>query len=123
LGLCQVAKQVGRREDAARKESDRLSTQGLHGQKLAERGERGRVEMPSGVVRGTSAVVVDAKGGWVPVLLTRAADRQPIDAQRRLADSDGHALAFLAADADAFIELEIVTDHAHAREYVGPVAH
>ena len=33
--------------------------------------------------------------------LGRSADGQPVDAQRRLADADRHALPFLAADADA----------------------
>ena len=42
----------------------------------------------------------------------RPADRDPVHAQRRLADADRHALPVLAAGADAAIEREIVADHA-----------
>src|SRR5688572_20204386 len=42
------------------------------------------------------------------IKLRRPADRQALDLQRRLADSDRHALPFLAAGADAGVELEIV---------------
>ena len=41
-----------------------------------------------------------------------AADRQPVDLQGRLADAHRHALAFLAAGADARIELHVVAHHA-----------
>jgi CRP-like cAMP-binding protein len=43
-----------------------------------------------------------------------AAYRQAVDAQRRLADADRHALAFLAAGADARIERHVVADHRDA---------
>jgi general secretion pathway protein A len=45
-----------------------------------------------------------------------------VDAQRRLADADRDALPFLAAGADAVVELEVVADHRHARQHVGAVA-
>src|SRR5262249_20920062 len=54
--------------------------------------------------------------------LSRPADRDAIHAQGRLADADGHALAILAAGADAGIELEIVADHANAVEVGWAVA-
>ena len=43
--------------------------------------------------------------------MTRPADRDPLHAQRRLADADRHALAVLAAGADPGVELEVVADH------------
>ena len=44
-------------------------------------------------------------GLWRAALfLGGAADRQAVDAQRRLADAYRHALAFLAAGADAGVE-------------------
>src|SRR5579863_6272945 len=43
-----------------------------------------------------------------------AADGDAVDAQRRLADADRHALAVLAAGADAVIERQIVADHGDA---------
>ena len=39
-----------------------------------------------------------------------AADGQAVDQQGRLADAGGHGLAALAADADAFVEREVVAD-------------
>src|ERR1700694_3152866 len=54
--------------------------------------------------------------------LPRAADRDAVDAQGGLTDADRHALAVLAASADAGIEREVVADHAHARERIGTVA-
>src|SRR5216684_6609964 len=54
--------------------------------------------------------------------LPRSADRDAVDAQRGLADADRHALAVLAASADAGIEREVVADHAQARERIGTVA-
>ena len=51
-----------------------------------------------------------------------AADGQAVDAQGRLADAHRHALAFLAAGADAGVELHVVADHGHARERIGAVA-
>src|SRR5580693_7620644 len=52
----------------------------------------------------------------------RAADRQRIDAQRRLTDADGDALTVLAAGADAIVQLQVVADHGNARQYVRAVA-
>jgi hypothetical protein len=54
--------------------------------------------------------------------LPRAADRDPIHAQRRLPDAHRHALAVLAARADAGIEGEVVADHADPVEIGRPVA-
>src|ERR1035438_1023564 len=51
-----------------------------------------------------------------------AADSQPVDAQRRLADAYRHALPFLAADADARVEPHVVADRADARQCIGTVA-
>ncbi|ABA47973.1 hypothetical protein BURPS1710b_3335 [Burkholderia pseudomallei 1710b] len=45
-----------------------------------------------------------------------AAHRHVVEPQRRLADADGHALAFLAAHADARVEPHVVADHAHVLE-------
>src|SRR3954468_816104 len=56
------------------------------------------------------------------MLLARPAHGESVDPQRGLADADRHALPFLAAGADAFVELEVVADHADARQYIGPVA-
>src|SRR5690242_15624245 len=46
------------------------------------------------------------------------AHRHLIDLQRWLADTDRYALAFFAAHADAFVELQIVADHRHVRQHV-----
>src|SRR5712671_4491522 len=54
--------------------------------------------------------------------LTRAADRDALHAQRRLANADRHTLAVLAAGADAGVELEVVADHDDALEIGRPVA-
>src|SRR5215475_14090000 len=43
--------------------------------------------------------------------LCRAADRDAVHAQRGLTDADRHALAVLAAGADARVELEVIADH------------
>src|SRR5205085_107369 len=51
-----------------------------------------------------------------------AADRDLVDAQRRLTDTDRHALAVLAAGADAGIELHVVADHLHPRQRIRTVA-
>src|SRR5207247_7573686 len=51
-----------------------------------------------------------------------AADRQPVHAQRWLADPDRHALAVLAAGADAIVEPQIVADHRDLGDRVGAVA-
>src|SRR5262245_3955741 len=55
-------------------------------------------------------------------LLGRAPHRDAVHAQRRLADANWHALAVLAAGADAGVELEIVADHADAAQIGGTVA-
>src|SRR5262249_34844921 len=47
---------------------------------------------------------------------SRAADSEAIHPQGRLADSDGHRLTVLAADANARIEFEVIADHADAVE-------
>ena len=65
------------------------------------------------------ATLVD---GWRSLPLGRPTHRQPLNTQRRLADADGHALAFFTADADAFVERHVVTDHGDFGERVGPVA-
>src|ERR1035438_4236760 len=52
----------------------------------------------------------------------RAADGEPVDAQRRLADADRHALPFLAANADAGVEPHVVANGTHPRQRVGAVA-
>src|SRR4051812_29776827 len=46
--------------------------------------------------------------------LARSSDRDPFHPQRRLADANRHALAVLAAGADAGIEREVVADHGDA---------
>jgi len=53
---------------------------------------------------------------------TSAADSEVVDAQCGLPHAYGDALAFLAARADTIVELQIVTDHAHAGENVWAVA-
>ena len=52
----------------------------------------------------------------------RAADGELIQQHGRLADADGHALAVLAAGADAGVEGHVVADHGNAGERVGAVA-
>src|SRR5579863_8472194 len=52
----------------------------------------------------------------------RAADRNAVDAQRRLTDADRHALAVLAAGADAVVERKIVADHGDAMQVGRAVA-
>src|SRR3989338_5331498 len=51
-----------------------------------------------------------------------SAHGQAVDPERRLAHAHRHALAFLAASADARVELQIAADHGHAREHVRSVA-
>src|SRR3989449_10178441 len=53
---------------------------------------------------------------------TRPTDRDPVHPQRRLADADRHALAVLAAGADAGIEREVVADHGDAMQVGRAVA-
>src|SRR5262245_63473094 len=57
-----------------------------------------------------------------PARSTGATHREPVDAHRRLTHAHGHALPFLAAGADAIVELQVVAHHADAREHVGAVA-
>ena len=73
------------------------------------------------VTRGPRALVVprQATNAGMPgpaagLLSPRSADRDAVDPQRRLADADRHALAVLAASADAGVEREIVADHGDA---------
>src|SRR5262245_66477107 len=54
--------------------------------------------------------------------LGRSTDGDLVHAQRRLPDTDRHALAVLAAGADARIEGEIVAYHCDAMEVGRPVA-
>src|SRR3954466_957542 len=51
----------------------------------------------------------------------RPADREAVDAQRRLADTHGHALAFLAAGAHAAVQGHVVADHGDASQRIGAV--
>ena len=69
--------------------------------------------VPGDVMQGSIAGLptLDVRVTGTRYALGGAADRQPVDAQRRLADADRHALAFLAADADAGVELHVVADH------------
>src|SRR5258705_5200063 len=59
---------------------------------------------------------------WHIALSPRAADRDAVHAKGGLADADRHALAVLAAGADAGVELEVVADHADAIEVGRAVA-
>src|SRR5579859_656818 len=52
----------------------------------------------------------------------RAADGQPIHAQRRLADADRDTLAVLTAGADAVVELQVVADHGDLMQRVRAAA-
>src|SRR3982074_1612468 len=54
--------------------------------------------------------------------LSRAADRESFDPERRLADADGHALAVLATGSNTVVELQVVADHRDARQHVRTVA-
>src|SRR5215211_5877110 len=54
--------------------------------------------------------------------LPGSADRDAVHAQGGLADTDGDALAVLAAGADAGVELEVVADHADALQVGRAVA-
>src|SRR5690606_14633821 len=51
-----------------------------------------------------------------------AAHGQALDQQGRLADADRHALAVLAAGADAGVERHVVADHGDLGQHVGAVA-
>src|SRR5438034_9750340 len=54
--------------------------------------------------------------------LRRAAHRQAVDLERRLADTHGNALPILAADAHAAVELEVGAHHRHPRQRIRAVA-
>ena len=54
--------------------------------------------------------------------LARSSNRNALHPQRRLADADRHALAVLAAGADAGVEREIVADHGDPVQIGRPVA-
>src|SRR5512146_2871482 len=54
--------------------------------------------------------------------MSGAADGEAVDLEGRDADADGDGLAVFAAGAYAFVEFEIVADHAYARQNVGAVA-
>src|SRR5271155_2088122 len=51
---------------------------------------------------------------WCDSASAGSTDRNAVDAQGRLADADRHALAVLAAGADAVVERKIVADHGDA---------
>ena len=53
---------------------------------------------------------------------SRSPDGHAVDAHGRNAHAHRHALAFLAADADAFVELQIVAHHADVLHRFGTVA-
>src|ERR1700730_5128971 len=55
-------------------------------------------------------------------LLSRAADRESFDPERRLADADGHALPVLATGSNTVVELQVVANHRDARQHVRTVA-
>src|SRR5260370_12775406 len=57
-----------------------------------------------------------------PFLLRRPSHRHPIDLDGRNSHAHGHALPFLAADADAFVETQVVAYHAHILQGLGTVA-
>src|SRR5580658_5983104 len=52
----------------------------------------------------------------------RAADRQCVDTQRRLAHAHRDALPFLAAGADTLIELQVIAHHGDTREHIRAIA-
>ena len=55
---------------------------------------------------------------WLP----GAAHGDAVDTQRRLADADRHALAVLAASANAVVQPHIVADHRNAVQVSRPIA-
>src|SRR5262249_5538038 len=80
---------------------------------------------PEGTARSKVADEPEELAFWTPgkdARLTGPAYGDPIHAQGRLADTHRHALAVLAAGADAVVELEVVADHAHAVEIGRTVA-
>src|SRR5271168_1311505 len=71
---------------------------------------------------GSGANAQKPPGSLSDRLLARAADGERVDAQRGLADSDRHRLAFLPASPHAGVELQIVADHADPLQDIGTVA-
>src|SRR3990170_7121240 len=47
---------------------------------------------------------------------------EPVDLERRLSNTDGYTLAFLAAGAYAGVELQIVADHGDAGQHIRAIA-
>src|SRR5262249_7186328 len=72
-----------------------------------------RTFTPLGTPLGPLAATASGRG---------AADGEAVDQHARLADADRHALAVLAAGADALVELHVVADHRDAGERIRPVA-
>jgi len=70
---------------------------------------------PSGSVRDRGANVQICAAPR----LARAADRQGVDAQRRLSHADRNGLPLLAAGADTGVQLQVIADHADAGQYIG----
>src|SRR6267143_4237852 len=54
--------------------------------------------------------------------LSRAADRESFDPERRLDDADRHALPILAAGSNTVVEFQVVADHRDARQHIGTIA-
>src|ERR1700761_9322494 len=71
---------------------------------------------PAGCPAGPSGRRLDVRSGG------RATHRHAVHTQGRLTDTDRHALAVLAAHADALVQRQVVADHRHAREYVRAAA-
>src|ERR1700760_2243281 len=69
-------------------------------------------------------MLVPARGYICRICLfsTSSADGEPVDSQRRLPHAHRNTLSVLAAGANTIIELQIVPDHAHSGEHIGPVA-
>jgi hypothetical protein len=67
-------------------------------------------------------LVVNLKADRRVRVSRRSPDGEAVDLERRLPDAHRHALALLAAGADAAVEREVVADHADARQRVGAVA-
>ena len=59
-----------------------------------------------------------AHGGPATLSHGGPADRQPVDAERRLANTDRHALAVLAASADTGIHFQVVADHGDLGQHI-----
>ena len=84
----------------------------------------GNGEQPAlpGVGRGAIAELLSAGTSSAASRRLRCtADGQPVQPQGRLAHAHRHALAVLAAGADAGVELHVVADHADTRvRHSGP---